>query len=161
MELLEAAQPLWLALFEHHRTLPPGGAAVASVRDAADTLRRRQERFRRDLGGGEATLSLARDGDEAVGFAIVRLRAGEATFDTGEPVAELESMAVAPHRRAEGIGGALMRHVHERLAGQGVGFMSLTVLAGNEQAAAFYRRFGMTATHARMLGPVRRHSSGL
>ena len=129
---------------------------MASVRDAADTLRCRQERFQRDLGAGGATLSLACDGDEAVGFAIVRLREGEATFDTGETVAELESMAVSPHRRREGIGDALMRHVHEGLAGQGVGFMSLTVLAGNEEAARFYRRFGMAATHARMLGPVGR-----
>jgi len=128
---------------------------VASVREAADTLGRRQERFRRDLGGGQATLSLACHGDEAVGFAIVRLREGEATFDTGETVAELESMAVAPSRRGEGIGGALMHHVHERLAGQGIEFMSLTVLAGNDEAAAFYRRFGMAATHARMLGPIR------
>ncbi|MDQ3721254.1 MAG: GNAT family N-acetyltransferase, partial [Actinomycetota bacterium] len=129
---------------------------VAPVRAAADTLRRRQARFRRELGAGEATLSLACDGEEPVGFAIVRVRDGEATFETGEVVAELESMAVAPHRRGEGVGSALMRHVHERLAREGVGFMSLTVLAGNEEAAAFYRRFGMAATHARMLGPVDR-----
>ncbi len=146
--------PLWLTLFEHHRTLPPQGAAVAPVRAAADTLHRRHERFRRELGEGEATLSLAWDGTEAVGFAIVRLREGEATFETGHAVAELESMAVVPARRGEGIGTALMRHVHQRLAGLGVGFISLTVLAGNEEAAAFYRRFGMAATHARMLGPV-------
>ena len=127
---------------------------MAAVRAASDTLRRRQARFRRELGDGEATLSLASDGEEAVGFAIVRLREGEATFETGEVVAELETMAVAPHRRREGVGTALMRHVHERLAGQGVMFMSLTALAGNEEAARFYRGFGMVATHARMLGPV-------
>ncbi|MDQ3648555.1 MAG: GNAT family N-acetyltransferase [Actinomycetota bacterium] len=134
---------------------------MASVREAADTLRRRQARFRRELGDGEATLSLASDGNQAVGFAIVRLREGEATFDTGEAVAELESMAVAPERRGEGIGSALMRHIHQRLVGQGVGFMSLTVLAGNEEAAAFYRRFGMAATHVRMLGPVGADESDL
>ena len=127
---------------------------MAPVRAPADTLRRRQARFRRELGDGEATLSLASDGEEAVGFAVVRLREGEATFETGDSVAELETMAVAPGRRGEGIGTALMHHVHDRLAGQGIGFMSLTVLAGNDEAARFYRRFGMAATHARMLGPV-------
>jgi len=127
---------------------------VAPVRVSADTLRRRQARLGRELGDGEATLFLASDGEEAVGFAIVRLREGEATFETGDSVAELETMAVAPGRRGEGIGTALMHHVHDQLAGQGIGFMSLTVLAGNDEAARFYRRFGMAATHARMLGPV-------
>ena len=127
---------------------------MAAVRAAPETLRRRQERFRRELGEGQATLSLALDDHEAVGFAIYRLREGEATFDTGEAVAELETMAVAPHRRGEGIGSALMRHVHRQLAGQGVAFVSLTVLAGNDDAAAFYKRFGMAVTHQRMLGPV-------
>lgn len=133
---------------------------MASVREAADTLRRRQARFRRELGDGEATLSLASDGDQAVGFAIVRLREGEATFNTGEAVAELESMAVAPDRRGEGIGSALLRHVHARLGGQKVAFISLTVLAGNEEAVRFYRHFGMAATHVRMLGPVGADESG-
>ena len=74
------------------------------MRSAVETLRRRQARFRRELGDGEATLSLAMDGEEAVGFAMVRLREGEATFDTGEVVAELETMAVAPARRGRASG---------------------------------------------------------
>ena len=37
--------------------------------------------------------------------------------------------------------------------------MSLTVLAGNDEAARFYRRFGMASTQHRMLGPIATKSS--
>jgi len=154
-ELLDSVEPLWLSMFEWHVSLPPEAAAVVALRDPREALRRRLVRFRRELGAGRATLFLVREEGEPVAFALTRLRPeGEASFATGETVAELEAMAVAPSHRGRGLGSALLRRVHESLAEQGVGHVSLTVMAGNERAERFYRGFGMSPSHVRMLGPV-------
>ena len=63
-------------------------------------------------------------------------------------------MAVAPSHRSQGLGSLLLRRVHEWAASQGIGFVSLSVMAGNEEAERFYRRFGMERSVVRMLGPV-------
>lgn len=152
--LLPAVEALWLTLFEHHVALLAEREAVAPLRGAPEALERRFERFRRELGEGGATLFLAEDRGEVVGFALVRAREGQPLFETGERTAELETMAVAPGRRGEGIGTLLLGEVRRRLAGEGIRYLSLTVLAGNDGALGFYERAGMKTTHLRLLGPV-------
>ncbi len=154
-ELLDVVQPLWLSMFEWHRSLPPEASSVVPALPADQALKRRFERFRRELGQGRVTLFLLRDEGEAVAFAMVRVRPeGEASFATGNGVVEVDAMAVAPSHRSEGLGSLLLRRVHEWAAEQGIGFVSLSVMAGNEEAERFYRRFGMERSIVRMLGPV-------
>jgi ribosomal protein S18 acetylase RimI-like enzyme len=45
-----------------------------------------------------------------------------------------------------------MEEVERRLAAAGVGFIGLAVIAGNEDALRFYRRWGMAPSHVRCLG---------
>jgi len=154
-ELLEAVRPLWLSMFEWHRSLPPEASSAVAPLPAAEALERRFVRFRRELGEGRVTLFLASEGDHAVGFAMVRLRPeGEASFATGNGVVEIDAMAVAPSHRNQGLGSMLLTRVHEWAAEQGIGFVSLSVMAGNEEAERFYRGFGMARSVIRMLGPV-------
>ena len=154
-ELLEVVRPLWLSMFEWHRALPPEASSAVEPLPAAEALERRFARFRRELGEGRVTLFLASEDDQAVAFAMVRVRPeGEASFATGNGVVEVDAMAVAPSHRDQGLGSVLLARVHDWAAERGIGFVSLSVMAGNEQAERFYRRFGMARSVIRMLGPV-------
>jgi ribosomal protein S18 acetylase RimI-like enzyme len=154
-ELLEIVRPLWLSMFEWHRSLPPEAASAIEPLPASEALERRFARFRSELGEGRVTLFLARDDDQPVAFAMVRIRPeGEASFATGEGVVEVDAMAVAPSHRDRGLGTELLERVHEWAAEQGIAFVSLSVMAGNGEAERFYRRFGMARSVIRMLGPV-------
>ena len=156
-ELLEVVRPLWLSMFEWHRALPPEASTAIDPLPADEALERRFARFRNELGEETVTLFLARDGDgdEPVAFAMVRIRPeGEASFATGNGVVEVDAMAVAPSHRDQGLGTKLLERVHEWAGDQGIEFVSLSVMAGNEEAERFYRRFGMARSVIRMLGPV-------
>jgi ribosomal-protein-alanine N-acetyltransferase len=66
--------------------------------------------------------------------------------------AELVSIAVRPQFRRKGIGDALLRRVIRIARRRGVARVSLTVRVENQDAAAFYRRFGFKRT-----GRIRRY----
>lgn len=66
---------------------------------------------------------------------------GEAAVPEG--VAGLFSLAVAPDAQGEGLGGSLLEHLTEAVAGAGCSEMRLeTDAAGNERANEFYRGHG-------------------
>jgi len=154
-ELLDVVKPLWLAMFEWHRALPPEASTAIDPLPADEALERRYTRFRKELGEGKITLFLVSEEDEPVAFAMVRIRPeGEASFATGNGVVEVDAMSVAPSHRNQGLGGMLLRRVHEWAAEQDIEFVSLSVMAGNEEAERFYRRFGMARSVIRMLGPA-------
>ena len=146
-ELLDVVEPLWLSMFEWHRTLPPEASTAIDPLPADVALERRYTRFRKELGEGRVTLFLVSEDDEPVAFAMVRIRPeGEASFATGNGVVEIDAMSVAPSHRDQGLGSMLLRRVHDWAA-------ELSA-SGNEEAERFYRRFGMARSVIRMLGPV-------
>jgi len=154
-ELLDTVRPLWLSMFEWHRSLPPEASAAVPALPAEEALDRRFERFRREVGEGTVTVFLLEEDGALVAFALVRVRPeGEASFATGTGVVEVDAMAVAPSHRDQGLGTLLLERVHEWAAERDIGFVSLSVMAGNEEAERFYRRFGMARSVVRMLGPV-------
>jgi ribosomal protein S18 acetylase RimI-like enzyme len=160
-ELLDVVQPLWLSMFEWHRSLPPEATSAVAARPAAEALELRFHRFRRELGEGKVILFLLRDADQAVAFAMIRVRPeGEASFETGDGAVEVDAMAVDPAYREQGLGSLLLTRVHEWAAERGIGFVTLSVMAGNEEAERFYRRFGMVRSVVRMIGPVRQAAEG-
>jgi diamine N-acetyltransferase len=154
-EMLDVVRSLWLSMFEWHRSLPPEASSAIDPLPADEALERRFTRFRRELGDSKVTLFLVNEGEEPVAFALVRIRPeGEASFATGAGVVEVDAMSVAPSHRDRGLGSLLLRRVHEWAAERGIGYVSLSVMAGNEEAERFYRRFGMARSVVRMLGPV-------
>jgi GNAT superfamily N-acetyltransferase len=158
-ELLEVVRPLWLSMFEWHRGLPPEASTAIDPLPADEALERRFTRFRRELGEEKVTLFLVSEDEEPVAFAMVRIRPeGEASFATGTGVVEVDAMAVAPSHRGQGLGSLLLERVHEWAAERDISFVSLSVMAGNEEAERFYRRYGMARSVIRMLGPV--HAGG-
>jgi uncharacterized glyoxalase superfamily protein PhnB len=73
---------------------------------------------------------------------MVTLRAGPATWDPGERVAELETLAVLPEERSAGAGHELMAAAG-RLAGErGAEALSVGLVHTNERVRRFYEREG-------------------
>lgn len=77
-------------------------------------------------------LTLARDGEEVVGFALARLVADEA---------ELLLLAVKPRRQRRGIGRILLEHFEDEAAARGAVRLHLEVREGNH-ALSLYEQAG-------------------
>jgi len=137
---LHELEPLWRSLHGHHRRV----SEVPVVADDDVSWQRRSAWYRSMLEAGEAFLLVARDGPEAVGYALVQVRPGEDdTWPFGAQMAELVSLSVAPQRRGGGIGTALMDAVDAELERRGIADLEVAVMAGNSRALAFYERRGL------------------
>jgi ribosomal protein S18 acetylase RimI-like enzyme len=137
---LHELEPLWRALHTHHRSV----AQVPLLADDDLSWRRRCAWYRSMLDAGEAFLLVARDGAEAVGYALVQVRPGDDdTWPVGAQLAELVSLAVAPARRGGGVGTALMDAVDAELERRGIADLEVAVMAGNTRAVEFYERRGL------------------
>jgi ribosomal protein S18 acetylase RimI-like enzyme len=101
-----------------------------------------RERIREAAVRGILTQSLlvARDGEETVGFVTFTVESGIYEQDVTRGL--LENVYVAPGRRGEGVGSALLAAAEERLRERGCEVFYLEVLAGNDDARRFYHRHG-------------------
>ena len=90
-------------------------------------------------------LSLARDGDDALGFALARAAGGEA---------ELLLLAVRETVQRRGIGNLLLSHFEDEAAARGADRLHLEVREGN-QALSLYEQAGY-----RLVGRRRNYYSG-
>jgi ribosomal protein S18 acetylase RimI-like enzyme len=149
---LDEIGALWEAMHEYHASVVGEAGDVAPFRDAKDSWQRRRSDFERWMLAGDAWLLIAEHQGSPVGFAFFRVREGDLSFDTGERTGELEALSVEPELRRWGIGSLLMEEVDRRLTAAGVAFIALAVIAGNEDALRFYRRWGIVPSHVRCLG---------
>jgi ribosomal-protein-alanine N-acetyltransferase len=90
-------------------------------------------------------LSIARAGDDAVGFALARAVAGEA---------ELLLLAVHPDAQGLGIGKSLLNHFFHNALTRGADHLHLEVRDGND-AISLYTGFGFS-----IVGRRRNYYSG-
>jgi GNAT superfamily N-acetyltransferase len=95
----------------------------------------------RSLLAGDATLAVLA-GDPAVGVALVTLRPN--VWYEG-PVALLDELYVAPDRRSEGIGAAIVDHLLRWARRHAVGLVEINVDEADVDAQRFYERHGFTA----------------
>ena len=152
MERLEDIKSLWQAMHDHHAEVAGEARAVVPFRDAEDSWQRRRPEFEHWLREGEGSLLIAEREGSPVGFAFFRICDSDSSFETDERMGELEALSVEPELRRWGIGSLLLEQVEARLVSAGVGFIGLTVIAGNEDALRFYERWGMRPSHVRCLG---------
>ena len=94
---------------------------------------------------------LATHGDTLVGYALVHMIAATDTWTgdtwvTGDTIAELESIAVAPEHRGTGIGTKLLDAVDVELERRGIRDVILGALPGNDGAIRLYERRGFRPT---------------
>jgi ribosomal protein S18 acetylase RimI-like enzyme len=148
-ELVDAVEQLWLSLFDHHGAI---GSAGLPVVDREVSWPRRKALYEVLLAKPDAFLLLATRDEEPVGYVVAHVHEGaDDTWQTGDRIGEIESLAVVASERGAGLGGVLMDAAEERLAEVGAGDVLLHVMVGNDDARRFYERRGMTPTMTTML----------
>jgi len=98
-ERIDELEPLWQALYSHHAEV---GRTVAPVRTLKASWRRRRPQYERWLAGDDAVLLIAEREGRPVGYAMVTVGAVQPTWDLGERILEVETLAVLPEERGEG-----------------------------------------------------------
>lgn len=143
-ELVDSLEPLWLALFDHHREVRRVSLPMI---DRSETWARRRALYLHHLNHDHGFIYLVRREERPVGYALVYLRPGyDDTWVTGAHIAEVESLAVLPAERGRGLGTLLLDAVEARLRRHGVADVRLAVVVGNDASLAFYRARGLVPT---------------
>jgi len=141
VDALPSIEPLTRSLHEHHRTVDPAIPGVP-LRDTDAWWAVRSERYRAWLAEPDTFLLVAEDDGVAAGYALVTFRERDDSNATGDRFAELQSLAVTPDRRGEGLGTALLHEVYREVPRRGAEEMVIGVLATNEAAMRLYEREG-------------------
>jgi GNAT superfamily N-acetyltransferase len=142
-------EPLWRALYDHHRGIAEG---VAGVRPFEDTWRQRRRQYRVWLeGDADAVLLIAEREGRVVGYAMLTAGPGAATWDLGDTVVEIETLSVLAEERGSGVGAALMDATRRWAVEQGARTILVGLAHTNVDAERFYEREGFTPFYLDMV----------
>ncbi|MFD0683445.1 GNAT family N-acetyltransferase [Actinomadura fibrosa] len=138
---VDALEPLWLAMLEHHRDVTGAEWPVRGPEPSWELCRKDYQSW---LGEDGAFLLIARDPDTGgpLGYVLCRLQPSGPTFDLGERRGEVDSLVVSEQARGSGLGSALLRECKEELRRRGVAYWSIGVVEANEDAVRLYERVG-------------------
>jgi ribosomal protein S18 acetylase RimI-like enzyme len=114
--------------------------------DEAEILERR---YREQLDSGDVTVLLGGEGPD--GFAQLRYR-GQIYSDA--PAAYLEELYVAPPKRGEGLGRALLEAAMEEARERGADMLDLGTSEDDTAARKLYESLGFTNREGKPDGPV-------
>jgi ribosomal protein S18 acetylase RimI-like enzyme len=147
-----AVESLWKAMHEHHGVLT---GDEFPMRTPDESWAHRRGEYIGWLEDGSGTLLLAHSGGSAdvAGYAFLRWHASSATWDFGQVIGEVESLAVAPAARGDGVGTALLDACRRELRARGVEFWSVDVVESNP-AMRLYERAGFRPNYRTMFGKV-------
>lgn len=150
IEELDAVEPLWRAMQEHHGRLTAGRFAM---RDPDESWTLRRSEYAGWLGDDSGVLLLARSVNDLVGYAFVRWHASGPTWDFGQVIGEVESLAVAPSARGAGVGTALLDACRAELRERGLEYWCVDVVESNP-AAHLYERAGFKPNYRKLFGRI-------
>jgi ribosomal-protein-alanine N-acetyltransferase len=115
--------------------------AVAEIMGESPEAANWTEDNYRETAGGKGVVALVSEAEEKVtGFLVGRQVGDEA---------EILNFAVAPCKRGQGEGGALLRMALEEFRSRGVSCVFLEVRESNEKGIAFYEKHGFAKTGRR------------
>jgi GNAT superfamily N-acetyltransferase len=138
---------LWEVLGDHHATLDD----VPAVRSAPDRWQRRQLQYRDWLTDRAGRLFIAERDGRPVGYVMLTIGDGPATWEVGDVVAEIETMSVLPAERSSGVGKALIDAALAAAEAAGATAMAVGVVHSNADAIRFYERAGFEPFYVEML----------
>jgi ribosomal protein S18 acetylase RimI-like enzyme len=139
---LDEVADLWISLTAHHYAVDRGIGQLAEPVGAAESWPSRRRQYQTWSAEEGWLLLVAEINGEVQGYAAARITASAGAWQVGERVGHLETLAVAPDARGEGIGTALVGEVRAHWRRAGVCLAVVSVLAGNDEAARFYQRLG-------------------
>jgi ribosomal protein S18 acetylase RimI-like enzyme len=148
IEDVDSLEPLWVGVHHVHAASMPELAPYVSD---AETWAEHRPLYIALFEKPDTTLLLARADGELVGYALLHVEPVRDTWvadtwRTGERLGELESIAVAPSHRGQGIGSALLDAVDREFEALGVADVIIGLLPGNDGARRLYERRGFRST---------------
>ncbi len=153
---LDAVEPLWNALQAHHTAISPDLGQGTPSRQPGDAWRIRRSKYERWLRDPDTFFVLAEIAGKPVGYAFVTVGPGYASWQTGQRLAELETLSVLPEHRGGGVGSALLDAVWSRLGALEVEDMAITTTTTNVDSHRFYEREGFRQRFAVYYGKAPR-----
>jgi RimJ/RimL family protein N-acetyltransferase/ribosomal protein S18 acetylase RimI-like enzyme len=145
---LAALEPVWNALQTHHSEITPDLGDRTPKRDLPDAWRIRRSKYERWLGDPDTFLVVAEIDGRPLGYAFVTIGPPYAGWNTGDRLAELETLSVLAEHRGEGVGAALLDAAWQRLAELGVEDMAIATTVTNVDAQRFYECHGFSRRFA-------------
>jgi len=147
-EDLDRLEPLWVSVHHVHVESMP---ELAPYVDDATTWAERRAVYSELLAKPDSVLLLAAVDDALVGYGLAHVMPLEETWvadtwATGPRIGEIESLAVLPEHRGQGLGTELLDRLERELGAQGVTDLVLGLLPGNDAAARLYARRGYRPT---------------
>ncbi len=103
------------------------------------------------LGGDGHTLLVAERRGELIGYAMVSIDEGAATWDVGDRTAEIETLSVLESERGRGVGRALTAATADVASRAGARAVAVGVAHTNADAIRFYEREGFEPFYVLML----------
>ncbi len=149
---VDRVESLWKSMVAHHRQIVGDSWPVRDEQAAWEL--RRADYVEWLAGDGTMLAAVPREDPAAtpLGYAVLLPGAAGATWDLGDQVGEIESLAVAPGARGRGVGAALLEAARERFRAQGIEFWSVAVVEANEGAVRLYERAGFGPYYRHLLG---------
>ena len=145
---LPLLEPLWVSVHHHHAEVMPD---LAPYVDDRQTWAVRSELYADLLAKPDTVLLLASADGAVIGYGLAHVSPASGTWvadtwQTGDRVGEIESLAVQPGYRGQGIGSRLLTALTAELATAGMRDLVLGVLPGNDAAIRLYQRQGFRPT---------------
>ncbi|SEQ94661.1 GNAT family N-acetyltransferase [Natrinema salaciae] len=129
-------------------------ADLDSYNEVADEVRESALTYRRDHLADDDVATFVADADGPIaGYAVVVSGDSPPVFARG-PEATLEELYVVPAHRGEGIATALMDRAEGWAADRGCDYITLSVNASNDSAAALYESSGYAVRRHKMDKPL-------
>jgi ribosomal protein S18 acetylase RimI-like enzyme len=147
---VDRLEPLWRALRDHHVSLPQ----MQPTRSLEDSWAHRRGQYLDWLSGDDHTLLLAERDGQPIGYAVLSVGGGAATWDIGERTAEIETLSVLEEERGHGVGRALTEGAVELAAEAGAGSVLVGVAHSNADALRFYEREGFEPFYVSLIRPA-------
>jgi ribosomal protein S18 acetylase RimI-like enzyme len=139
---IDEVAELWITLAAHHYVVGAALSSVAAPVGAAESWQFRRDQYSSWSREPGWQLLVADDGGTVSGYAAARITPSASAWNFGPRAGRLETLAVLPSARGQGLGTALLDAVRAGWREARVEFATVSVIAGNDGAQRFYDRLG-------------------